>query len=92
MKLSDNGLNNYDNNPNYSDNKSWGKISASENAKVILATDAQRLYLSLDGGVTWSEKQPAGSFKRSWYALSISADGTKMLAGISGRKTLSFFR
>lgn len=39
-----------------------------------------RLYVSTNGGSSWTEKTPAGNAVRSWFNLSVSSDGTKMLA------------
>jgi photosystem II stability/assembly factor-like uncharacterized protein len=72
--------------------KTWGKLASSVNGSILLATDAVSsnipsvstntgyLYVSTDGGNNWSQKTDAGN--RLWSSLSVSSDGTKMIASV----------
>lgn len=40
-----------------------------------------RLYLSTNGGTSWTETRPAGDVNKFWRALSLSGDGELLLAG-----------
>ena len=40
-----------------------------------------RLYLSYNGGGSWTETQPAGSGNQTWATVASNADGTRLLAG-----------
>ncbi len=43
-----------------------------------------RLYITSDGGSSWSETQPQGNADLNWYTTSMSTDGTKLIAGVDG--------
>jgi photosystem II stability/assembly factor-like uncharacterized protein len=44
--------------------------------------DGGYIYLSRDGGASWTEQPVAGA--RSWSGLTVSADGSKLVAAVSG--------
>lgn len=46
-----------------------------------------KLYLSQDGGNSWSEKVLAGTYGREWRISSISDDGKRMLVGYGDSTT-----
>ncbi|MBP7967049.1 LysM peptidoglycan-binding domain-containing protein [Candidatus Woesebacteria bacterium] len=39
-----------------------------------------RLYITRNGGSSWSEAQPAGNIDRDWYSVSVSGDGQRIIA------------
>jgi photosystem II stability/assembly factor-like uncharacterized protein len=43
-----------------------------------------RLYLSTNGGSTWSETQPHGNVDGTWLSSAMNSDGTKIIAGMDG--------
>jgi len=43
-------------------------------------TNAGRIYISNDYGVTWTERRPAGDVSKNWQAISSSASGAKLVA------------
>ncbi len=52
---------------------------------VIYGDYGGRLYVSADGGYTWTERQPAGgAVDLNWRCCAMSASGQYMLAGIYG--------
>jgi hypothetical protein len=58
-------------------------VSSSSDGEIIAAAQNNGLiYISSDGGATWTSKPQAGS--RSWRKISISGDGSKIVAITSG--------
>jgi len=48
----------------------------------FVGANSGRLYLSTDGGKTWSEVRPAGDSNLNWMTSGMSSDGKTILAGI----------
>ncbi len=65
--------------------KYWNDVSLSYRGDVMVAGE-QRLWLSIDGGVTWNETQPDGDKDVGWGRVKVSSDGYTILA--AGDKTL----
>jgi photosystem II stability/assembly factor-like uncharacterized protein len=61
------------------------ELSISSNGQKILVGGNSQLFLSEDGGASWTEQMTALTFP-TWYCCTLSKDGTMMLAGqhISG--------
>lgn len=59
---------------------------------IMLTTYGGRIYLSVDGGQTWEEEQPAGNQSGNWGYVSGAADGTALIAlETTGKVYLSDF-
>jgi hypothetical protein len=79
----------------------WDTVGLDQNGQIMLAGvddnsgGTGKLYVSKDGGNTWSDNTPDfGSFGREWRISSVSDDGKTMFAGygdstIEGRLFLS---
>lgn len=59
-----------------------------ENDTIIVCTRTfyvgGRLYLSRNGGASWTETRPAGNVDRSWWFVDCSDDGEFLMAGVYG--------
>lgn len=40
-----------------------------------------KIYLTTNGGTSWTEQQPAGAVEKQWRAIAVSGDGDTLLAG-----------
>ena len=54
--------------------------SSVDGSKLVVANGGGQLYTSTDGGVTWTPRES----NRNWIAVASSADGTKLLAAVTG--------
>jgi hypothetical protein len=62
----------------------------SSNGQRIIIAGSLRLYLTTDGGLNWSETQPAGDVNKSWTTTSMSLHGDTIIVGYSvGRLYIS---
>lgn len=61
--------------------------ACSSDGTKIITTGNSRLWLSTNSGVSWTEQQPAGNVARTWAAVKMSPDGTRMLAYCYGTPT-----
>src|SRR5690606_19784182 len=52
--------------------------SSADGTRLIAAAANDRLYVSMDSGVTWSPRDSS----RNWSAVTISGDGTKLVAAV----------
>jgi len=43
-----------------------------------------RVWVSADGGTTWTEQQPPGVVDKDWYSVASNSDGSKLIAGSIG--------
>jgi hypothetical protein len=50
----------------------------------LLAVKTLRLFTSFNGGVSWTERRPAGDVDLDWWALASDADGSHLVAGVNG--------
>lgn len=50
----------------------------------LLAVKTSRLFTSFNGGVSWTERRPAGDVDLDWWALASDADGSHLIAGVDG--------
>ena len=71
--------------------ENWVTSSISEDGQVIIVANDNtwsggELYLSTNGGTTWSTPRPAGSSYKNWNTVSVSGDGLTLLAGIKGER------
>ncbi len=75
--------------------KSWTPVALSSDGQIMMAgVQNGRLYISKNGGTSWSETQPfvgEDDFADwSWYPISMSSNGQVIVAGIlNGRIYLS---
>ena len=59
---------------------------SSDGQIIIAGVQNGRLYLSENGGGSWTETQPAGDIDSSWYPVSMSSNGQIILvAGLGAR-------
>jgi photosystem II stability/assembly factor-like uncharacterized protein len=65
---------------------SWNNAGAmsSDGQKMVAGVSNGRLYLSDNGGDTWTETQPAGDMNANWIAAAMSSDGETILVGAYG--------
>lgn len=65
--------------PTDTPDQGWGRIAVSaDGKKVAAAPEWGPIYLSVDGGTTWSTNN--GSPSNYWGGIACSADGTKLVA------------
>jgi photosystem II stability/assembly factor-like uncharacterized protein len=50
----------------------------------LLAVKTLRLFTSFNGGVSWTERRPAGDVDLDWWALASDATGSHLIAGVDG--------
>lgn len=50
----------------------------------LFAVKTLRLFTSFNGGVSWTERRPAGDVDLDWWALASDADGSHLVAGVNG--------
>lgn len=63
-------------------NDNWISIASSaDGTKLVAAPLNDSIYISTNGGVTWS---PTETPSEAWASLAMSADGTKVIAGCAG--------
>ena len=60
----------------------WNGIAISDNGATMVAVASSGIYVSTDSGTTWNNRETA----RSWADVSISNDGTKMIASVNEGK------
>lgn len=68
--------------------KLWYGLAASADGSVLMAASGKstapagggRVYISVNGGTSWTETQPSGNVDRTWNDVAVSADGTRMVA------------
>ena len=60
----------------------WAGIAISDNGATMVAVASSGIYVSTDSGTTWNNRETA----RSWADVSISNDGTKMIASVGEGK------
>jgi len=59
----------------------WRSVASDADGSVLIAAAWNgRLYLSVDSGVTWVEKQPAGNVDALWSCVASDADGSVLVA------------
>ncbi len=61
---------------------------SADGTKIATAAYSGNIYTSLDSGATWTEQ--TGSGARFWKTLSMSADGTKLIATVDGNHGSAF--
>ena len=60
----------------------WYTTSMSRDGNIIIAgEDYGKLYISTNGGGSWTETQPVGNVYENWHTTSMSADGDTIIAG-----------
>lgn len=61
----------------------WTGIASSSDGTILtaIAGGGDYIYLSTDSGATWTAQTSAGTGGGGWYAVTSSADGTKLAAG-----------
>ena len=65
--------------------KAWSTVASDADGSVLVATiNPGRLYVSTDSGATWTERQPAGASDKYWKTVTVSDDGSKILAAVGG--------
>ena len=65
-------------------NKNWMVTASDSDGSVLLAgAYGGRLYLSVDGGTTWTRQTPAGNADRLWRTCASDSDGSVLLAGVN---------
>lgn len=72
-------------------NKGWVSSAISSDGSIIILGSKTssalgvtgRLYVSEDGGSTWSEEQPAGDVDKDWLAADLDDTGSIRMAGVS---------
>jgi hypothetical protein len=63
---------------------------SADGSKILAGDNWSYLYVSSDGGTTWSSKM--NDQTRSWYATAMTADGSKMIAVPGGGSNESVFQ
>ncbi|MDQ5928219.1 MAG: hypothetical protein QG633_657 [Patescibacteria group bacterium] len=66
----------------------WTKTASDDDGSTLLVgslgqSSGGRLYVSNDGGLTFSETQPAGDVDVNWGSLASDADGSNLIVGAS---------
>jgi photosystem II stability/assembly factor-like uncharacterized protein len=73
--------------------RSWWPLACDYvGSRIIVAVGilaSGRCYISSNYGASWAETMPAGDTNKDWQSLSVSGDGTHLLAGSSGKLYLS---
>lgn len=65
-------------------NQSWTPSAiSSDGQKMIVGNQGGGLYISSNGGISWSSANPT-EFEPTWYVTSMSANGQTILAGVYG--------
>jgi hypothetical protein len=62
------------------DSTYWTCVDLSDDGKTVVAGSQSGLKISTDSGITWSDLTGAG--QRVWKTLAISADGSRIVAGV----------
>lgn len=69
----------------YPSTRSKGDLKASANATQLIARSSSGfIYLSFDGGYTWTEQNTAVMVDGAYGAIDVSSNGTKFMAGRLG--------
>jgi hypothetical protein len=58
----------------------WAAGIDYDGSVMLVGIDYGRLYLSTNGGTSWTEKQPAGDADIYWYDCASDADGSVLVA------------
>jgi len=75
----------YETRPDGDVDKAWASVSVSDDGSVMLAgTEDSRLYLTANGGNSWTETKPAGDINKKWRAVAVSGDKSTLLASVYG--------
>ena len=78
-------------------NKYWISADMCDDGSVIIAAvgydntypaEAGRVYLSTDGGTTWTEIRPDGNADKVWKGVSVSRDGNVLFAVYQGNNNV----
>jgi photosystem II stability/assembly factor-like uncharacterized protein len=73
-------MSNYSWSNNKSTTKGWSCGAINATGLVILAAEnAGRVYITTDGGSSWTETQPKGAADGNWYSCAIDDDGSHMI-------------
>ena len=47
---------------------SWDSVVSNSDGSVLIASNSLlRMYLSIDGGLTWTDPQPSGNMDGDWF-------------------------
>lgn len=75
--------------PPESTDRRWSSVAVStDGTRMIAAAYGGSIFTSADSGVTWTERQPAGSSK-NWVCTAMSSDGTRMVAAAYGDRVFA---
>ena len=65
--------------------QTWNAMASdSDGSNLIAGAYNDRLYTSVDSGVNWTERQPAGDVGQPWRSVASDDDGSHLIAGVYG--------